>query len=144
MGFWRFSFWKNSTFVCVSLRLNITSHLSSDISHIIILKHISALARTLCDTLKMIATWSNKTTGENTAFYRGRNEFVAMGLLDGFLGRIGEMLHSLSFLLRTSCCAVRAWGCSNLFVWKSVVRKDRGRERLKHHPHQTPYSTGDA
>ena len=144
MGFWRFSFWKNSTFACVSLRLNITSHLSSDISHIIILKHISALARTLCDTLKMIATWSNKTTGENTAFYRGRNEFVAMGFLDGFLGRIGEMLHSLSFLLRTSCCAVRAWGCSNLFVWKSVVRKDRGRERLKHHPHQTPYSTGDA
>ena len=137
MGFWRFSFWKNSTFVCVSLRLNITSHLSSDISHIIILKHISALARTLCDTLKMIATWSNKTTGENTAFYRGRNEFVAMGFLDRFLGRIGEMLHSLSFLLRTSCCAVRAWGCSNLFVWKSVVRKERGRERLKHHPHQT-------
>lgn len=80
--FWRLSFWKNSTFVCVSLRLNITSHLSSDISHIIILKHISALARTLCDTLKMIATWANKTTGENTAFYRGRNEFVAVGFLD--------------------------------------------------------------
>jgi hypothetical protein len=39
----------------VASRINISSHLSSDLSHIMILKHISALARTLCDTLKMIA-----------------------------------------------------------------------------------------
>ena len=41
--------------LAICLLVNITSHLTSDISHIIILKHISALARTLCDTLKMIA-----------------------------------------------------------------------------------------
>jgi len=39
------------------LLLNVTSHLTSDVSHIMILKHISALARTLCDTLKMILMW---------------------------------------------------------------------------------------
>ncbi|CAK9081681.1 unnamed protein product [Durusdinium trenchii] len=40
--------------LALCLLINITSHLMSDVSHIIILKHISALARTLCDTLKMI------------------------------------------------------------------------------------------
>eukprot|EP00439_Symbiodinium_sp_Y106_P054714 s4225_g7.t1 len=39
------------------LILNVSSHLTSDVAHIMILKHISALARTLCDTLKMILMW---------------------------------------------------------------------------------------
>ncbi|CAE6947905.1 SLC35F6 [Symbiodinium natans] len=39
------------------LILNVSSHLTSDVAHIMILKHISALARTLCDTLKMIMMW---------------------------------------------------------------------------------------
>lgn len=43
--------------LALCLLINITSHLMSDVSHIIILKHISALARTLCDTLKMIVMW---------------------------------------------------------------------------------------
>eukprot|EP00930_Biecheleria_cincta_P031412 TRINITY_DN21806_c0_g1_i1.p1 TRINITY_DN21806_c0_g1~~TRINITY_DN21806_c0_g1_i1.p1 ORF type:complete len:522 (-),score=86.10 TRINITY_DN21806_c0_g1_i1:53-1576(-) len=40
-----------------TLLLNISSHLSSDIAHIVILKHISALARSLCDALKLILMW---------------------------------------------------------------------------------------
>lgn len=43
--------------LALCLLINISSHLSSDLSHIMILKHISALARTLCDTLKMIVMW---------------------------------------------------------------------------------------
>lgn len=39
------------------LILNVSSHVTSDVAHIMILKHISALARTLCDTLKMILMW---------------------------------------------------------------------------------------
>jgi len=40
-----------------TLIFNISSHLSSDIAHIVILKHISALARSLCDALKLILMW---------------------------------------------------------------------------------------
>jgi len=40
-----------------TLFLNISTHLSSDIAHIVILKHISALARSLCDALKLILMW---------------------------------------------------------------------------------------
>jgi len=40
-----------------TLFLNISTHLSSDIAHIVILKHISALAMSLCDALKLILMW---------------------------------------------------------------------------------------
>ncbi|CAE7660149.1 SLC35F6 [Symbiodinium pilosum] len=43
--------------LAICLLMNVTSHLTSDVAHIMILKHISALARTLCDTLKMILMW---------------------------------------------------------------------------------------
>lgn len=33
-------------------------HVSQDVAHVVILKHISALARTLCDSVKLILMWS--------------------------------------------------------------------------------------
>lgn len=47
----------NSPVLTFTLILNISTHLTSDIAHIIILKHISALARTLCDALKLFLMW---------------------------------------------------------------------------------------
>eukprot|EP00931_Biecheleriopsis_adriatica_P050057 TRINITY_DN28974_c0_g1_i1.p1 TRINITY_DN28974_c0_g1~~TRINITY_DN28974_c0_g1_i1.p1 ORF type:complete len:501 (-),score=118.42 TRINITY_DN28974_c0_g1_i1:182-1684(-) len=47
-----------SPVLAFALLLNISTHLSSDVAHIMILKHISALARSLCDTLKILLMWA--------------------------------------------------------------------------------------
>jgi len=55
----------DSFYMCMSssalgsvMLLHLFSHVTSDVSHIVILKHISALARTLCDAVKLILMWA--------------------------------------------------------------------------------------
>mmetsp|Transcript_2574 Transcript_2574/g.7160 ORF Transcript_2574/g.7160 Transcript_2574/m.7160 type:complete len:259 (+) Transcript_2574:2-778(+) len=48
----------NSTALGSVMLLHLFAHVTSDVSHIVILKHISALARTLCDAVKLILMWA--------------------------------------------------------------------------------------
>merc|ERR1740121_856005 len=41
----------------LTMLLHSSVHVSSDVMHIVILQHISALARTLCDAFKLILMW---------------------------------------------------------------------------------------
>jgi len=41
----------------LTMILHLFAHVSSDVTHIVILKHISALARTLCDAVKLVLMW---------------------------------------------------------------------------------------
>mmetsp|Transcript_94121 Transcript_94121/g.243627 ORF Transcript_94121/g.243627 Transcript_94121/m.243627 type:complete len:521 (+) Transcript_94121:76-1638(+) len=47
----------NNPVLGLTMILHLISHVSSDVTHIVILKHISALARTLCDAVKLILMW---------------------------------------------------------------------------------------
>merc|ERR1712194_123164 len=47
----------NNPVLGIAMVLHLATHVSSDIMHIVILKHISALARTLCDAVKLVLMW---------------------------------------------------------------------------------------
>jgi len=47
----------NNPVLGVTMVLHLATHVSNDMMHIVILKHISALARTLCDAVKLILMW---------------------------------------------------------------------------------------
>eukprot|EP00429_Kryptoperidinium_foliaceum_P052537 CAMPEP_0176081466 /NCGR_PEP_ID=MMETSP0120_2-20121206/40751_1 /TAXON_ID=160619 /ORGANISM="Kryptoperidinium foliaceum, Strain CCMP 1326" /LENGTH=499 /DNA_ID=CAMNT_0017415235 /DNA_START=136 /DNA_END=1635 /DNA_ORIENTATION=- len=47
----------NNPALGAAMLLHLFAHVTSDVSHIVILKHISALARTLCDAVKLILMW---------------------------------------------------------------------------------------
>lgn len=48
--------WQNKA-LGLTMVLHLVAHVSSDLMHIVILQHISALARTLCDAVKLILMW---------------------------------------------------------------------------------------
>jgi len=61
---------------------HLTVHVSSDVMHIYILRHISALARTLCDAVKLILMW-----GLGKLFWLcGIFPFLAEAWHPGFIG----------------------------------------------------------
>merc|ERR1711972_1223721 len=47
----------NNPVLGFTMLLHLFVHVSMDLSHIVILKHISALARTLCDAVKLVLMW---------------------------------------------------------------------------------------
>lgn len=78
--------------------------MTSDISHIIILKHISALARTLCDTLKMIAPRHRKTHGHVVA-----ELMWLLGKIFWHLGAVTRLLCTRPRLLAILPPLAEAW-----------------------------------